>query len=482
MQKRLCGREQEFGIKVTPSPNFLKYGPGDVKHYFQSVAESILVRLGKKYESIGTCELTNEEIPDSPTVLRDDMWFVNGSRIYIDLGILETALPEHLPCTLDSVLYEKASEVMLNAAIAEFTARNARYKSVSLYKNNISYDNENGMISENTYGSHHNYSCSQKAVRKISGLLRNFLPAALPLTGSGHILYAGSVGKYCFSQRAKHISSIKGSDTVNNRSLINTRGTDGAETLMPENGLARLHLISCDATRCEFQTWLVEGILHLVIRLAEEGWELPRNSRLSGPLEILKSFNLSMNANNVLIMTSGKKIRALDYLRMFLAGARQLRPLSEGEKKCLAEWENVLDLLEDAGGGKLIGKLDWATKLYLLKNQMKKHKFNLDDGQALRINMEYHNISADPNVSWFARLQEGGYITRLSTDKQVESAIYNAPLTRASARGKFIRQCLRDGNWRKKIRGISWSGAVWSGIPVSFGKDGNPFSTELIGL
>lgn len=482
MQKRLCGREQEFGIRISPAANFSKHGPGNGEHYFRAVSELILGELSRRYEAIGVDELYYDEEPADfmPTV--SDFWMANGSRIYIDQDILETATPEHLPCTLDSVLYERASEIMLNTAINAYLRKNPRYKSVSLYKNNISYGNEGGAIRENTYGSHQNYSCRKKSVWKISGLLRSFLPAALPLTGSGHILYSGADTRYCFSQRAKHINFVRSNSTTTDRPLINTRGFEGIDTLMSDDAMSRVHLISCDATRCEFQAWLVEGILHLVLRLAEEGWDLPKKARLADPIGSLKDFNLSISADYRLIMTSGRRIQALDYLRIFLKGASQLNPLSDSEKKCLREWENTLDLLGDSRGTGLVGKLDWVTKLHLLKNQMKKHKFSLDDGRALSINMEYHNISTDPNQSWFARLQESGYITRISTDKMVERAIFNAPLTRASARGKFIRKCLQTRGWRKRIGGISWGGGFWNRIPVTFGKDGDPFSTELIGL
>lgn len=480
MRKRLCGREQEFGIRISPAPKLKKQRWGVVVHPYQYIAEAILAELGRKYESIGVCELRDNEEGDDFYESLDDFWLANGSRLYIDQGILETALPEHQPCTLDSVLYERASEMMLNTAIAAFRRKNSRYKSVSLYKNNISYDTGDGIVTENTYGSHQNYSCRKRSVRKISMILRNFLPAALPLTGSGHILYRGLKADYCFSQRAEHINSVSSVNTLTDRPLVNTRGFEGADTLMSDDSMARVHLISCDATRCEFQTWLVEGIMHLIMRLAEEGWDLPKNARLADPVRSNKDFNLSFSMDYRLAMSSGREIPVLDYLGIYLDGAKQLKPLSDGERKCLREWENILNLLEDSEGRGLVGKLDWATKFQLLKNQMKKHQFDLNDGRALSINMEYHNISADPNQSWFARLQELGYLTRLSDDKLVERAIITAPMTRAYARGKFIRRCLQTRGWRKKIGGISWSGAFWNKLPVTFGRDGDPFSTELV--
>lgn len=479
MQKRLCGREQEFGIKILPSPDFSEFGAGDICQFFRGISESVLAELGRKYDSIGIDEKSNDDISRGSLLSREDFWLANGSRIYIDQGILEVATPEHFPCTPDSVLYERASELILNNAILAFLRKNRRYRSLSLYKNNIAYDFEGRAMNEITYGSHQNYSCCQKSISKISYLLKNFLPAALPLTGNGHISYAGPSPIYCFSQRANHITCVSSQGTISNRGLINDRGFAGPDTLMPVNGMARFHLISCDATRCEFQTWLVEGILHLVIRLAEEGWNLPGNAKLDHPIGNLKNLNQSIGADYLLSTSRQKKIRVVDYLRIFLKGAKQLKPLSDSEKKCLSEWENTLDLLGDLSGGKLVGKFDWATKLYLLKNQMRKYGFDLDSGRAFRINMEYHNISPDPKQSWFARLEELGHVIRFSSDKEVLSAIHNAPRTRASARGKFIRECLRNKKWRSKLGGISWGNAIWSGRPVIFGLSGDPFSTKL---
>lgn len=479
MEDRLCGREQEFGMRMSRPPKFSNLGPGDIDDFFCRIFKSILAEFGSKYESIGITERGMHEAPGSNHFTGDNFWFANGLRAYIDQQILEVSTPEHRPCGLDSVLYEKASERMLNVALDSFLGKNPRYGSISLYKNNISYDPESDNLKENSYGSHQNYSCRQKSVGRISAVLKNFLPAALPLTGSGHILYSDSGATYCYSQRASHIHLIAGDDTVNSRALINDRGFGGNDTLMPENGLARLHLISCDATRCEFQTWLVEGIFHLIIRLAEEGWQMPKNAYLHKPVLNLKNLNVSVGLDCHMTMTNGRNIKSRDYLKIFLKAAKQLKPLSDQEKKCISEWENVLELSADRTGQKLVGKLDWATKLHLLKNQMKKKGFKLGDGRALRINMEYHNISSDPRRSWFARLEELGYVDRMASDADVRRAIREAPLTRAHARGKFIRKCLGAKKWRSKLGGISWGDAFWKGQAVTFGLGGDPFSTRL---
>lgn len=480
MQKRLCGREQEFGARIFPEPDFSNLSEHDINIKVSDVAEKVLVKLSKIYKCVDMFERSHDDPPGNNYPTEDNFWFANGSRMYMDRMLLEIATPEHLPCTADSVLYEKATELMLNKAIAKFAREDHYHRTVSFYKNNISYGSSHDGIRESTYGSHHNYSCDRDSIGEITQLLISFMPAALLLTGNGHILFSGGKPKYCLSQRANHLSALTGFDTTSSRALINTRGFEDANTLMSKQvEMARMHLISCDATRCEFQTWLVEGVFHLVMRLAEEGWHLPKGFALARPMLSIQELNMSFGDSYGIRVRSGKSVSVRNYLRIFLEAAKQLKPLSEGEKKVVSDWEETLDSLGDLTGAKLIGKLDWATKFHLLKNQMRKNKFGLNSGQAMQINMEYHNISNDPNRSWFARLQERGHIQTIVSEKEILRATYSAPLTRAIVRGRFIRKCLKTRNWNEKLQGISWEDAIWKGKQVIFGKDGNPFSTRL---
>ena len=462
MQRRLCGREQEFGLKIIAESRRWKFG----ENYRLDIIEKIIKAIPLIVPAV---------------ILEKDSyrcWLSNGALIYLDSDTLETATAEHLCGSLDGILQEKALEKILNQAVSLVMKGEIRgVKSVAFYKNNVwpEPDFIPNFAKEVPYGCHHNYSYLTRKRNLVLGTMRNFLPAALVFSGNGHVLRLDAKKfVYCLSQRASHILVFKRDTSTENRPLINLRD----ESLMDKaSGLSRLHLISRDATRCEFQTWLVDGITHLVIRLAEEGWKLPKRLILDRPLLNFHRLNLSRGLQYQL-QTVSKKVDAVDYLFLFLTAAQQLNPLSSEEKKILQEWERVLELLQAKAYDKLVGELDWVTKWYLLKNQMQREGYGLDDIRAWLLDMKYHNISPDPNQSVFAWLDEKGYIKHLVTEKAIQAAVYTPPETRAKSRGRFVEECFQDYWLRYSIRNFDWQQAETDERIIYFGEFKNPFSTK----
>ncbi len=426
-------------------------------------------------------------IPKVVPAISDDYstWLANGSRAYVDGNKVEVASAECSIDTFDLLIQEKANEFILNRVIKRLVRRRSGIKNISLYKNNV--DIGAAIEDEATYGSHHNYSYLAEKRARIFSILRSFLPVALPLSGSGHIApMANGKRVYCFSQRAFHITNIESEDTTVDRSLINTRKDFGPTTQSGiqrrKSSISRLHFIAYDATRCEFQTWLVSSIMHLVLRLAEEDWQMPAKLKLLHPLGELHDLNSCIDLNHQ-VKTSSGRIDVIEYNRIFLAAAKKLKPLSAMEKKCLKEWARVLNLLKAGAWKKLVGKLDWATKLWLLKIKMKQYGFGLDDPRAWKIAMNYHNISSSPRQSWFACLDKRGYIRHLIGKKDILRALNNPPDTRAKPRGELIKWFLRERNARELLIDFAWYYAkVDDGSDSSqtreiyFGEPNNPFS------
>jgi len=410
-------------------------------------------------------------------------WAPNGSLAYPDCGPnLEWATAEYRACSLEGVLQEKASERILQKALEELILE-YRLEDFALYKNNVGPDNiTKDIVKEVTYASHHNYSYLTSRRSQVFSLMTNFVPVSLILTGNGHVYSRGGTMYYSLSQRAPHIERLSGDITIKDRSIINTRD----EPLMdPISGLSRFHLIACDATRCEYQTWLKDAVTHLVLRIAEEVDDrsvFPPNLCL--PLEELQAINLSFQVDFDykvrLNWMFGDKENFVDYNYRFLHLAKQLSPLSEDEKKALEEWEYVLDLIKAKAFKKLVGKLDWATKWYLLKNQMKAGGYGLEDPRAYVVNMEYHNISNSPEKSWFARLDEKGFIKHLVDEEEIVRAMISGPQTRAKCRSDFINFCLRNPALRSRARNVGWDCATVDGHPgpIIFGEKHDPFSTS----
>ena len=472
MLTRVCGREQEYGMVIKPTKIFPKINPfmaqGIVRDDFcvwrKRFAAAIINKIAEDFPAFSNPEQVKE------------IWIGNGSRIYIDLlCVLEFATAEYRSCSLEGILQEKASELILNKVLKKAAAEE-EVNLISLYKNNAAPSGFGDAYDEFSYASHHNYSYESKKQTAVFSLLESFIPASLILSGNGHVLRRGGNFFYVLSQRAPHINLRKSTFTLNDRAIINLRD----ESLMDKaSGLSRLHLISRDATRCEFQTWLVDGITHLVIRLAEEGWKLPKRLILDRPLLNFHRLNLSRGLQYQL-QTVSKKVDAVDYLFLFLTAAQQLNPLSSEEKKILQEWERVLELLQAKAYDKLVGELDWVTKWYLLKNQMQREGYGLDDIRAWLLDMKYHNISPDPNQSVFAWLDEKGYIKHLVTEKAIQAAVYTPPETRAKSRGRLVSLAAKQLKLFYRINRLNWESVEFRNYKsaIYFGAKDNPLVTE----
>ncbi len=468
MEKRLCGREQEFGFRVAlRSGNNFYIETSKAEKFKSDILDKIIKSAGKVTAAVSFDE-------------ESYYWLGNGALIYPDLdSVVEVSTAEHLAGSYDGIAQEKALEIILNKAVKLVLGEKTSFgkiDSIALYKNNVYINDLNNYDDIVTYGSHHNYSYATKERNRIFDLMRNFIPASLPITGNGHILKLAS-GKfvYALSQRAEYIEAVKNHSTTDCRSIINLRN----EPLMdPESKMSRLHLISRDATRCEYQTWLVDTLTHLVLRLAEEGWHLPKRLVLNQPLKEMHNLNLRIDLNYCL-KTASCRLNVVDYNYLFLNAAKQLRPLSFREKLGIQEWEKVLGLLRAKAFSRLRGKLDWVTKLCLLEDRLKKKYISgLDDIRALKINRGYHDISVDPKQSWFALLDEAGWIKHLVGKPEIRRAMTVAPATRARSRGNFIKSCLKNSELRKSVKNLNWETAETADAIVRFGYPDNPFSTD----
>jgi len=355
-------------MTISPVPGYCQRNDDELSSWRNSIINDILQRIPMV-------------APASGFKLGFDYWLANGSRIYKDCETVEIAGAEHWAGSLDGIAHEKASEIILVKA-AKLVVASRRLKAINFYKNNVGPgEDDRGNSVEVTYGSHHNYSYETKARREVARILLNFIPAMLPLSGSGHI-YEEYEGKfvYCFSQRANHLERLFGLITTEDRAIINTR----EESLMdPDCGFSRLHLISRDATRCEFQTWLVDTITHLMLRLAEEGWHLPHRFTLKHPIADIHYLNTKFNLDHSFDLRS-RRMSLINYNYLFLRAAKQLKPLSVQEKKCLEEWERILELFKAKEIDSLVGELDWATKWFVLKRQMRKENISLNSPVPLK--------------------------------------------------------------------------------------------------
>ena len=91
----------------------------------------------------------------------------------------------------------------------------------------------------------------------------------------------------------------------------------------------------------------------------------------------------------------------------------------------------------------LVGRIDWASKLWLLETYRNAEQLTWDDPMLKSLDLEYHNLHPDRGLCY--GLEEEGRGPRLTTDKSVQLAQDHPPRnTRAFGRGELVRHLLES--------------------------------------
>ena len=381
-------------------------------------------------------------------------FLTNAGRIYLDMGHLEYASPE-CESLMDVVASDRAGDQILQQAINELGWADT----VSLIKNNIDHE------TDATFGSHENYLVTRQFpfTKRGLGPLVTFLVTRQIFTGSGRVgsaspqdawiqtdrllISRAGVGHgpdlnelpYQISQRADHIVNDFFEWVQQNRAIINTRD----EPLADPNQYRRIHLLLGDSNMAEFATALKLGTTGLILQLIEEG-HAPSDLDINEPVETLQEISQDQDRHWMVRLQSGKTISAIDIQERFLAAAQEhCKGQDEETEWVLAQWEAVLqDLRGDYA--KLVGRVDWASKLWLLDAYRESEQVDWHDPMLKSLDLEYHNLHPEKSL-YYGLLQEGR-VPRLTTDKVIDLAMEHAPRnTRAYGRSELVKHLLASG-------------------------------------
>jgi len=445
MLNRILGLETEYGLLINQdrpehSPTWLAHQIRD--HIFSKQRRGVLDLHHRGHD----------EPPGNGGFL------TNGGRIYLDMGHLEYASPE-CGTLADLISSDRAGDQILQQAVEELGLANH----VSLIKNNIDHE------TDATFGSHENFLVSRNFpfTRRGLGLLIPFLVTRQIFTGAGRIGTAspdwgipvvqtiggrpvvrdamippiGALESSVFqiSQRADHIVNDFFQWVQGNRAIINTRD----EPLADPNQFRRIHLLLGDSNMAEIATALKMGTTALVLQLIEEG-HCPRGLDIYESVDALKEISRDPDRQWLITLESGKTISAVDLQGLYLEAARRYCKDQDDETEwVLEQWESILtDLRGDYR--KLVGRIDWASKLWLLESFREAEKLEWDDPWLRSLDLEYHNLNAGRGL-YFALLQEGR-VSRVTTDGSVSLAEQHPPRnTRAFGRGEVVRHLLSSG-------------------------------------
>ncbi len=379
--------------------------------------------------------------------MKSDLVLPNGARFYNDHTHPEYSTPE-CRTLLDLVAQDRAGERIMHRA-AQRRNRTLTGSYLRLYKNNTDFHGH-------SYGCHDNYlvprTISFPAL--VAGLLP-FLISRQVIAGAGKVgteaQESGWVpGAYQLSQRADFMETELGVDTMHNRPLLNTRDEPHAD----RRKYRRLHLIIGDANMCEYATALKIGTTRLVLDLI--GREALPPLEAEHPVMAVKHVSRDPEMNAVIRLKDGRRFSALELQAHYCEVAHRVLAGSDEESDwLLREWaETVQALSHDRS--KLVGKLDWVTKLWLLETFMREERIGWEDPWLASLDLEYHNV--DPEQGLYLGLEAEGKAWRMTTDGDIEKAIRRGPEdTRGGVRGLCVQR------FSEQIQSMQWERIQFGG-------------------
>ncbi|MBM4437583.1 MAG: proteasome accessory factor PafA2 family protein, partial [Actinobacteria bacterium] len=346
----------------------------------------------------------------------------NGARVYLDSGHLEYATAE---CrTLDDIVEQENAG---NAILLDTVEAQELNRRVFFVKNNTDYLG-------NTFGYHENYSVrlNPRGRDAVFGMMP-FLVTRQLFAGAGMVdLAAGRDGRlpYHMSQRAAFVTvDVSRRVRFGGRPIINLRD----EPLAEAKGLRRLHVIVGDANCSEYATALKVGTTALVAQLLERGWD--PDMYLEEPVAALKGISRSPGGPWTVALVDRGTVGALEIQRRYLDAAQQAYAGRDADTDwTLGAWTECLDALAD-DPDRLIGKVDWLTKLARLRDFVADAPKGWADPDLVKVDLAYHHI--DPAVSLYAELQRRGKLERRVHTPP--NALATPVGTRAIGRARVVR-------------------------------------------
>jgi proteasome accessory factor A len=239
-------------------------------------------------------------------------------------------------------------------------------------------------------------------------------------------------------------------DTMHNRPILNTRDEPHAD----RSKFRRLHLIVGDANMCEYATALKVGttrlVLELIARRAAPALEL------DDPVEAIKTISRDPDLKAAVRLKTGGTISGLELQNAYcLAARRALQGLDEETDWVLRQWESSLTDLSRQRS-RLVGRLDWITKLWLLETFVREERIEWSDPWLTSLDLEYHNVNPDRGL--FLGLEAEGKIDRVTTETEIETALHAGPVdTRGGIRGLCIRR------FPDQIKSVQWEHVRFTG-------------------
>jgi proteasome accessory factor A len=300
------------------------------------------------------------------------------------------------------------------------------------------------------------------AFRRLRARLLPFLITRTILSGPGMVC---PDGRFVLSPRAAGLRSLCGVTAAGWRSVFYfcqiLKGIN--EVLLGDwpsfarlfHRRQRLQLTLGEANMAQFAEYLKVGTTLLVLDVIEAG-ELRDVPRLRRPLQALRAISADPDLRATVRLAGGGRASALEIQRFYLNACRRFldrRDAAPAEAhEVVRLWEETLDALEE-NPGRLVGKLDWVTKRYLLAGAGPGASVE----EQRKLDMRYHELSRE---GYYLRLEAAGAAPTVVDPADVLEATTNPPEgTPAALRGRLIRTF---ADFPHTVR-ASWSSVVVPG-------------------
>ena len=372
-----------------------------------------------------------------------NVFLPNGGRLYLDVG----SHPEYATAesaTLHDVVAQDAAGERIVEDLRTELQQNLEAEqvpgTVHLFKNNVD-------SAGNSYGSHENYMIARGT--EFSRLVQHLVPFLVTrqiLVGAGHVHPSGppafgafepgdGAASYSFSQRADHIWEGSSSATTRSRPMINTRDEPHADA----QRFRRLHVITGDSNMSQTTTALKIGATDVVLRMIEAGQILPDRT-LADPASALRQTSHDLTGTARLRLADGSTRSALDLQREYLESVHrfvQRHGAHHDRLEWVLElWERGLRAVAEQKPSLVDRELDWAIKRKLLDSYASSHGMDFSHPRLAQLDLAYHDTSATHGL--FHMLERRGAVESFVPPEAVESAVQQAPATRARLRGRFV--------------------------------------------
>ncbi len=419
--QRVLGIETEYGILAPAAPEL-----------HPAVLSAAVVAA---YPGIATGTTLEW---DDPIPIEDahNRVLANGARLYVDHAHPEYSGPE-VTTAIDALAYDLAGDAAVVAAARAASAQLG--VEIGIYKNNT--DSRGA-----SYGCHENHLLPRSLPwDRIRAAVPSFLVSRAVLVGAGRVGLGqhGELAGFQLTQRADFFETLEGIQTTRRRPILNTRDEPHARPA----SYRRLHVITGDANRSHFTTWLKAGTLAAFLTALQAG-VLP-DIELADPVAAFTAVSHDLGLTVLLQLADGRRLSALDLQEAICGAVRaeaQRRPEAY-EADVLAAWAEALaDLRRDPES--CADRLDWVAKLQLLRAYADRDGLAWDHPRLAQLDLVWARLDRPGPVE---ALERAGRLRTLVGPDRVARAGDQPPAdTRAWLRGTLVRLAA------DRVVGASW--------------------------